>query len=284
MAKKEKKEKQKKKKKSIVTLSGFIVLLVLAAGTAFYFNLESISRAAVEETVSATLGVPVTIEKLAIDTRNKRVTLGGLHIGNPPGYRPGDSIGVKTISIAAESLSRELLVFKDITVSGAEINLEVTEKGTNLTDMRRNVVQAAAPAPVLRKTPAKSAPKVVKVIIRDLRIDEALLNPSVTLLGKTDLKAVLLPDIHLTGIGEKDRGVLASQAMAQVLDHMVRASVSAAGQAGFLSGLSPDALKAIGADFSSRLIGNIKDVADRTESGLMSIGREIKGLFGKLGR
>ncbi len=258
----------KKKSSLLLSLLAGVVGLFVIGGVLLYLNLGSVAKALSEKIGSETLGVKVSMAAMDISLQDKKVEVKGLKIGNPPGYKNAESMSVDLIRVVGESFSKELLVFDEITVSGTTINMEVVEKGTNLSDLKKNIKPKASAE---EKT---EAGEPIKVIIRKLTIDDATLNPAVMIISQ-DMKPVTMPDIILTGIGQKTNGVLISEAVAQVLDKVTKTATQAASQQGMLQGMDDAALKEIGAqmDMGKSLLDNAKKDLDGLKDGL-------KGLFG----
>lgn len=256
-----------KKKNRFIPVVAVLAGLIVIAAAVLYMNMGSIAKAAVEKVAADTLGVKVTIAALDINPVEKKVTVRGLKIGNPPGFRNDHALTVDHVGIAAESLNRDLLVFRQIEVLGANVNLEVTAKDTNLTALQKNVNRNAS------AQKAAQGEKVVKVIIRELLLNNTTLNPSATLIAG-DPQSVNISSIRITGIGEKQNGVIASEAIVQVLERISQVSFQIAGQSGFLGGLSPEAV----AGMRSQL-GMPPDLKEQAKQGIESIKSGIKGLF-----
>jgi len=257
-----------KKKSKLIPVIAILAGLIVIAAIVLYMNMGSIAKAAVEKVATDTLGVKVTIAALDINPVEKRVTVRGLKVSNPPGFRKDHALTVDHIGIAAESLNRELLVFRQIEVLGANVNMEVTEKDTNLTALQKNANRNAS-----SRKAAQQGEKVVKVIIRELLLNNTTLNPSATL-AAGDMRPVNISSIRITGIGEKQNGVIASEAIVQVLERVSQVSFQIAVQSGFLEGLSPEAV----AGMRSQL-GMPPDLKEQAKQGIESIKSGIKGLF-----
>lgn len=256
-----------KKKSRIFPVIAVLAGLIVIAAIFFYMNMGSIAKAAVEKVATDSLGVKVTISALDINPVEKKVTVRGLKIANPPGFRKDHVLTVDHIGIAAESLSRDLLVFRQIEVLGASINLEVTAKDTNMTVLQKNVNRNAS------SRVAAQGEKVVKVIIRELLMNNTTLNPSATLVAG-EMPPANISYIRITEIGESQNGVIASEAIVQVLERLSQVSFQIAMQSGFLEGLSPEAV----AGMRSQL-GLPPDLKEQAKQGIESIKSGIKGLF-----
>lgn len=258
------------KKSPMGALIGVLVLLLIIGGGAFlYMNLGNVAKSLAEKIGSETLGVPVRIANMEIVPHEKRIEVTGLTIGNPSGYKDSESLRVGTIRIVADSLSKELLVFNEIAVEDTNINLEVNQKGTNLSDLQKNIKPKASAD---QKT---ESGEPIKVIVKKLTLNGATLNPRVVLLSDT-VKPVMMPDIQLTGIGQKTNGVLVSEAAAQVFDHITKVATKTASQQGLLQGMDQEAMKDMAGQMGVQLKDGLKGDIENKAKGLVN---EMKGLF-----
>lgn len=261
-----------KAKKSALpgVIAGLFVLLIIG-GVVLYMNLGNVAKSLSETIGSETLGVPVKIAKMEIVPHEKRIEVDGLKIGNPSGYKNAQSMSVDRILVIADSLSQDLLVFNEIAIEGTNLNLEVTEKGTNFSDLQKNI----KPKTSADQTTASGKP--IKVIIKKLTLNGATLNPSVTMLSN-EIKPVTMPDIKLTGIGQKTNGVLVSEAVAQILDHVTKVATQTASRQGLLQGMDAAALK----DLSGQMhidTGAGKALLDNATDSVKGLKDSLKGMF-----
>ncbi len=261
----------KKMAKLSLYVFSFFVFLFVAGGIYIYVNMDSLAQQLSEQVASKALGVPVTIGSVHISLEEKRVDVKDINIANPKGYKNPNAIEVDSVVIAAETLSKELLSFARVEVNGTTTNLEVNGKSTNLGDLKKNIdAQQGDVAP--------SKEPQIKVIVKRFSMTKAQINPSVTLLER-DLAFVTVPDIHLTGIGEKEGGVLAQDAIAQIMDAVLGQFNSYANGAGFLEGLSLDALNNMGISTGEVFKKNLKKSFDKDVEQLKQGVEGLKGLF-----
>ena len=87
------------------------------------------------------------------------------------------------------------------------------------------------------------------------------------------MDSVTVPDFQITGIGEKQKGVHAQEAIATIWNSISKNVLKASANAGFLQGLSPEMLKDVtgSLSFSDTL---------KTNETLNQATDSIKGLFG----
>ena len=112
----------------------------------------------------------------------------------------------------------------------------------------------------------------LKVIVRRFALNGAQLNPSVTLIGEQDLAPVKVAPVILTGIGVKENGLLARDAVAQIMAPLLQSFTTAAGDAGLYQGMSAEALKEMG-------VGQLDQIKTQVQQEVDKIGEGLKKLF-----
>lgn len=259
MAKASTKKKASKapEKKSRAVIAGVLIAAVVIGAIALVMNVGSLAKISVEKVASHTLGAPVSIDDLAISLQEKQIRVTGVKVGNPAGYKQPYAAVVEDIVIAAEDIGQDLLVFNEIKVTGTMLNLEVAEGGTNFTTLRENARAHAG---------AAQQQDGAKLIIRSLIVEKAVLNPGIILTG-TAPQPITLPDIRIRGIGEETNGVTAPQAIAEVVNYVVRVAVTASLQEGFLRGMSPESLRLVQEQLGipPGFVDQIRDFGDRVK-------------------
>lgn len=251
--------------KTTLTISSIALALMFGGGVFLLMNFGDIAKTIAQKVASETLGVTVSIGKIDIALADKAVTVSNIKIGNPKGYKGPYAATIDTIHMKAQTFSQTLLKFNDISVSGTEIYLEVRQTGTNLSDIKKTVDSKA------RK--GDKAAQQIKVIIENMKIEKMQVNPSVLLPGLENMKPIIVPDLVLRGIGVKENGVLAQEAIGQIWSQLSKSVSAQANSAGFYQGISPEALQDIGVKQIDVLKENLKKEMDNLEEG-------IKGLFG----
>ncbi len=262
----------KKTAKATLYIFGFFVLLLVGGGIYLYVNLNSLAQQLAESVASDAMGVPVRIGAMDISLEEKRIIVRNIAISNPAGYVNAHAVSIDKIEIAADTLSKAMLNFSLVGVDGTKVYLEVSQKGTNLGDLKKNIDR-------LQKGGTEKAQPAspIKVIVQKFSMTGARMKPSVTLI-KRDLAEIGIPDITLTGIGEKQNGIVAQEAIGQIMSAVLKQFNETAGREGMLKGLSVDALKDIGLEgfrgaVDERLGGSIDELKGGVEG--------LKGLFKK---
>lgn len=203
-----------------------LFILLIAAGVFLYLNFGNLAKNAAERIATNALGVNVSISSLSVSLKEKNAVLSGLRISNPPGYNKAHAITADRLNIGLNTASKELIDFKDVTVDGVVVNLEVNEKGNNLTDLKKLAQR--------KKQKESFGSEQVRVIVRQMVINTSTLNPSLTLLNR-DVASISIPVVRVSGIGARNNGVLAREAVSQVLVQYIKAAEREAGQAGYFS-------------------------------------------------
>jgi len=277
---------KKTAKVSLGLLSFFVLLIVIGVGY-IYVNMDNMAKQFAEQAASDALGVPVTIGKMKILLEDKKVIVSNIAVSNPKGYSKPNAITINEIAVIGESFSTALLTFANISVDGTAVNLEVNEKGTNLGDLKKRAEQKSVSSKPNNSAKKSSEDKPkhdnkqkdLKIIVKNFALTSAQLTPSVTLLGDNDLATVKVPDIHLSGIGEKEKGILAEEAIAQIMNSVLERFNESSNSAGFLEGLSLDSLNAIGVStgevFKKNLDKSYKKEVKKFKKGF----QDLKGMF-----
>ena len=272
--------------KSAITFGSLAFALLFGGGVFLFTNLGSLAKTASERIASDVLGVAVRIESMDVSLQDKKVTLRGLKIANPPGFQKPNILTVDDIAIVLGKASASRLEFDQIKVSGTQVFVEVQNAGTNLSTIQSNVKNSAkkkAAQPKAADNNAQSSeanatgqadtPKEpLKVIIRDLNIGDITLYPSTTLVP-LDVGTITVPAVRLSGIGARENGIVARDAIAQIWNTLASRLSKSALQAGFFEGLSSDALKDLGAATVKKLKGDLRGEAERAKE-------NFKRLFG----
>ncbi|MCB1784351.1 MAG: hypothetical protein KDI13_10205 [Alphaproteobacteria bacterium] len=259
----------KKTAKASLFLLSLFVFAFVGLGAYIYVNMGSLAKQLTEQIASQALGVPVTVGGMDISLEEKKVVVHDIRISNPPGWKKPYAMTVANVTVAAEKFSENLLTFARISVEGVNANMEVGPSGTNLGDLKNNAAKVSAQGKTQDQTP--SAAQDIKVIIKELTMKETQLNPSVMLVDK-DLAFVTVPEIRLQGIGERQNGILAEEAVAQVAQAVFAELNKAGAKAGFLEGLSLDSLNNIGVGTMDVFGNKVKEHFDE------DVGQFKKGL------
>lgn len=215
-----------------MTKTRFILLafvaVLLGGGVYLYFNLNAIILRTTENIATNALGVNVDIGSIDISLSDKKVTVNGIEIDNPPGYSGANAITAERIMIGLNTASKELIDFSDIEVKGSVVNLEVSQKGMNLLDLK-NLANS-------KEQKESAGSEQIRVIIKRMVIDATTINPRISLIDR-DLASIKMPALKFNNIGSGG-GSNANEVIVQVLTKYINAIQTEARQSGLLNGVS----------------------------------------------
>lgn len=217
-------------------VAGLIVVLLLVVVFAI-LNLDKGIKAAVESVGPKLTQSSVTLDDVELSLASGEGSLHGLVVGNPKGFKTPEafSLGEIFLSLEPESVTTDTIVIKSIRIVAPEITYESANGTTNLAQLQKNVEQATGGGSTSGSSEAASGEEGAekKLIIRDLQLNGGKLSYSNPLLGDKAL-ALALPDIHLTGIGEKSNGASAAEVVNQVLAAINKSAAGAVADSGAL--------------------------------------------------
>ena len=251
--------------KTVFTITTLAFAAMFGGGVYLFTQLNSIVKPLTEKIATQALGVPVSIGGMNISLQEKRVIVNNIRIANPKGFSKPHVLTISGVDVGLRDLIKDRIDFNNIAVTGAQVYLEVKEGGTNLQALKNNM-----PKPTAKDTSEPAEP--IKVIVRKFTLKDGQLNPSVTLIGEQDLAPVKLSSLVLSDIGVKENGILAREAITQIITPLIKSVSKDAGSAGFFEGLSADALKDMGMEQIEGLKGTINDEVNK-------IGDRFKGMF-----
>ena len=207
-----------------------IVLLVIGV-----LNLDRGIKMAVETVGPRLTQSDVTLADVDLSLKTGEGSLRGLVVGNPAGFSSADafSLGEIFLSIEPGSITTDTIVINSIRIVAPEITYESGKSGTNLSQLQKNVSNAAGGSDSTSSADESGEGAAKKLIIRDLKITGAKMRYVNQLL---DIKPIelTLPDIQLTGIGERSNGATAAEVVRQVMVAINKSAANTAANSGAL--------------------------------------------------
>lgn len=201
-------------RKTLIAVAAIVV--VLAAGLVYvYTQLDTIVAGLIEEQGSAATGTPVRVSGVSIDLGEARAEIAGLTVGNPEGYG-GDamSLGRFVIRIDPATVTEDTIVLKEVTVSGATVNLIQRATGSNLRELMKTLESAGGD-----QQQADEAGPGRKLIIERFVLEDA--SASVSLPDLDEQRSVDIPRIQLTDVGRASGGATGAEVARQVLEPVI---------------------------------------------------------------
>ncbi|MCP4127016.1 MAG: hypothetical protein GY753_08145 [Gammaproteobacteria bacterium] len=244
-----------------------VVVVVVAAFTFLAGSLDSIVQTVIEEVGSSTTKTQVKVTGVNISLNDAQGRFSGLSVANPAGFSGNKAISLGEIKLKldVDSLTREVMVIKEITINKPAVNYEFNKNGTNFDVIKKNVTSAGKST-----DPESSNSAGPKIIIEDLYINNGSIAVTSALTGDKPIGAKL-PKIHLKDIGKKSGGASAEEVAQLVLSSLTKRVGSVVGK------LDLSQLKDVGAALQKTTGG----ATDKVKEGLSGAGDKLKGLLSK---
>ena len=252
--------------KTLLKIIALLVLVVaILVGVGIYF-LDSGIKTAVETFGPQYTRTDVSLGDAKLSPWSGEGSLSNLVVANPEGFKTPNafSLGEITIALDTESLTADPIVITSLRILAPEITYEQGKSSTNLQELQKNVAQSVGSTAAPSDTGTDTSDAGTKLIIKELLISGGKIHYSNPLLGGKTVD-VALPEIKLSGIGEKSNGATGAEVAEQILAAINKDAMSAVLDAG--------ALKAVGQQVEQRL----KDEKGKLEESLGG----LKGLLGK---
>ncbi len=179
------------KKYSILIL---VFVALIGGGLYLYLNLESMITRQAEKIAANALGVAVDIDGMNISLSDRTVTIRGIKIANPDGFKQPHVMTTDTVSITLDTASQELIAFKDINVHGGRVILEINENGLNLADLKQSIDNQ-------KQASDSTAEEKVRVIVNQMVIDTSVIESHVAFLDR-DIASFTMPPMRFSNIGQ----------------------------------------------------------------------------------
>lgn len=200
-----------------------LAVLGIAGGVWWLYNsLDGVVASAIRTYGPEITGVSVQLESVKILPTDGTAALRGLEVGNPPGFHTARALSMGEISMELNvaSLTKDLVHVKRLWIEQPEITYEYASGGSNLDVILRHV-QAYIAENAGAHDATKNNAEEPKLVIDHLYIKGARAQVSADVLqGKT--LSVPVPDLHLTDIGKKAKGVSPAEATRQVLSALIQ--------------------------------------------------------------
>lgn len=114
-------------------LVGILVVLAIVA-VVLELSLDKVVLKATNAAGPQLLGVPVSLAKADISLFRGKAALGGLHVGNPEGFKTDGLLDLGSVAVRLDnkSLLSDTIVIKEITIDGLVVTYEQGLRGSNL--------------------------------------------------------------------------------------------------------------------------------------------------------
>ena len=255
-------------KKLLIGLLAFILILAIGSGL-LWSNLDRLVQSAIEKYGSAATQATVDVDGVSLSLGSGEGSLSDLTVGNPKGFDTPYALNLNSISVKIDTASLSgngPVIIDDITVKNPKVYYEIIGRNKNnldtLSDNAAAYTSDKESAARTANAGTESKGDGRKVIIKNLLIEGGEISITHFML-KDQSMSTKLPKIHLTNLGQKNKGITP----AEVTDQVMRAITSAASRAT--------------AGTIAKVLGGLKDLPAGVLEGAGSGLDAVKGLFGK---
>lgn len=182
------------------------------------------------------LGVPLHLESASLNPFRGHLTLKGLHIGNPQGFKAESLFDMANLDIRLRmrSLLTNRIIVESINISGPELTYERNLKTSNIDRLTTMLTPEKSATTGDAKT-ADQKKSGKKVIIKKLSVNGTRVHVAFTALGGHGF-ILPLPPIHLSNIGGNENGVTFAEAVREILAAIFKSVGNAVTSSGKLLG------------------------------------------------
>jgi hypothetical protein len=199
---------------------GLVVVLAVLAVIALFF-LGPLVKTSVNTLGPKLLGVPVSVQHVAIQPLSGSLRLEGMMIGNPEGYSKDALFALKEVRVKIDIASLPgtgPIVIQELAITEPLVAYEVAGGKSNLEALTSKLSKAEktpAPQPAQQD---KKAPRKVIIDLLEFRDGQVSYRSKMTLGQAVPLP---LPDLRLTAIGRDKGGIKAVDAVNKVLGELL---------------------------------------------------------------
>lgn len=272
-------------------VSTLLIILAVVVVTLIFWG-GNVIKEGVNRVGPQVLGVPVTLESARFYPLRGHVSLTGLIVGNPEGFKTESLFDMKNLEIDlnVKSLFTDTIVIERILIDSPQITYEVGMGKTNL-----GVLLDSLESDKEKEVEEEDAKPGKTVVINELILADARAQVSVSTAGGR-VVPVQLSTITLHDLGGED------QSLTEITTEVVKAIVGAVGNAvagagellgegfkaaldgaGALTGHAAEGARAVtgAASEGARAVGGVATEGARAVTGAIGEGaRGVRGMFG----
>ncbi len=217
-------------KKILKIVAIIVVSVLLVAYLVLMFATGTIVRNVAKSYAPKYLGCDVHIEDVSISWLLNGVTVTGVKVGNPEGFKTDSSFKLDSFvfDLDAMSVFTDTIVVNKVIIDGAKVTYEQGLTSTNLGTIYENLKSATAPTAEvpIHPTPEEAEEKEVatsggkKVIIKLFEFKNAEASLSATLLGGSEV-SIPMANIKLENIGEGSDGASLAEVASEMYNEVL---------------------------------------------------------------
>lgn len=252
--------------KIIIKILGvlLIVVVIVVAGSLYY--LDSGIKKVVETFGPDYTLTRVELADVSLSPFSGKGSLSGLAVGNPQGFSGANAFYLGEISIVVDTqtINADPVIIPSVRISAPRITFEQGKKGSNLQHLLKNIEQSTGAKNTSASSKEASESEGKKVIIKDLQVTGGRVSYINALLGSQAIE-LDLPDIQMTGIGEKSNGASGAEVVEQLIAAINKSASSAVSQVEVLKGAGKQFKEKLNSekDKLEKSFGGLKDLLDK---------------------
>jgi len=259
--------------KTAVKVVGIAILAIAVLAIVVVLSLDSAIRKGIETVGSHSLGVDVRLKRAHLSIMKGRLTISGLEISNPEGFKTDTLFKVEQAGIAVRprSLFKDEIAIKGIVLKTPSITVEQSASGTNMSKVLENIEGPG------KKEPEPAEGKAEKTYrIGVIRVKDASVTFSSFMTAKAPV-TVPLPDIEMKDISSDDgTGLALAQVIQQVFQEMMKTALTEGKGI-----ISSDMMKGITGDLGDLVPGLTGEGLEQSEGVVEKTKGTLRGLFGR---
>ncbi len=258
--------------KTAVKIVGIAILAIAVLAIVVVLSLDSAIRKGIETVGSHSLGVDVRLARAHLSIMKGRLTISGLEISNPEGFKTDTLFKVQQAGIAVRprSLFKDEIAIKGIVLKAPSITIEQSASGTNMSKVLENIEGPGKKEPEPAEGKAEKTYRIGVIRVKDASVTFSSFMTAAPV-------TVPLPDIEMKDIsGDDGTGLALAQVIQQVFQEMMKTALTEGKGI-----ISSDMMKGITGDLGGLVPGLTGDALEQSESVVEKTKGTLRGLFGR---
>lgn len=247
--------------KRLIVVVALLIILVVGLIIFAFTRIDSIFKAAVEQGGTYALGVKTTLASADVQLTQGKVSMSGLNVANPDGYKSDKFFGLGTgsVQVALPTVNQPVIEVPTLNLSDIRVNLEKSGGKANYKLILDNLARLGSGS--TEPKPAGGSEK--KFIINEVDIRNVVVHVDLIPEGGTLTQVdVPIEQIQLKNVGTASQGLPAGELAKVIVNAVLAVAVEKGG------GLIP-------ADVLGDLQGQLSKLGD-----LQSMGIEVQSKLG----
>jgi len=188
--------------RKVVTFAALLLLAVVGAVLGYFLlTMNGRIERLIEQSASEYLGVPVTVGSVNVSPLRGRAVLRDLNVPNPEGFATPRAFRIRYASVSFDILSAfdDVIDLPEIQVSGLEVTVEGSVKGTNISKLVANAKRVVGEKERAREAAGERPEPATLFHVGRVVLTDTTINLSATFMeGRA--ASYPIPRIEVTGL------------------------------------------------------------------------------------